>query len=205
MPKSRRTRNRRRQGGALNGAALNYSLAGSNASRMALAQGGDFFKYHAGQHGGCNGHVMGAPLSAIDGSVLQQDLHGAARINGLDASFKAIAGMQDGGRRRRSKRSCRSKRSGRSKRSKSLKRSKRSKSSKSSKRSKRSKSSKRSKRSKSLKRTSRRTRRRGGALGYSPFPGQGMLMSSNDYSRAGLNPEWKSAVEFDSAMLRQGL
>jgi hypothetical protein len=32
-----------------------------------------------------------------------------------------------------------------------------------------------------------------------------MLMSSNDYSRAGLNPEWKSAVEFDSAMLRQGL
>jgi len=184
MPKSRRTRNRRRQGGALNGAALNYSLAGSNASRMALAQGDDFFKYHAGQHGGCNGHVMGAPMSAIDGSVLQQDLHGAARINGLDASFKAIAGMQDGGRRRRSGRSKRSKRTGRSKRSKSLKR---------------------SKRSKRSKRTSRRTRRRGGALGYSPFPGQGMLMSANDYSRAGLNPEWKSAVEFDSAMLRQGL
>jgi hypothetical protein len=149
----------------VDGAPLNYSLAGSDASRMSLAQGGDFFKYHAGQHGGNS--FSGAPLSAIDGSVLAQELHGPARINGLDRAYNDIAGLQDGGRRRR--------------------------------RSKRAKHSKRSKR------TRRHRRSRGGSLGYAPFSDKGMLLSAGDYAKAGLNPEWKSSVEFDDAMIRQGI
>lgn len=49
----------------------------------------------------------------------------------------------------------------------------------------------------------RRNRRRGGALGYAPFPSQGMLLSSStQYAQAGLNPEWKTDVAFTDAKIR---
>jgi hypothetical protein len=47
-------------------------------------------------------------------------------------------------------------------------------------------------------------RRRGGALGYAPFPSSGMLLSSpKAYAEAGLNPEWKTDVAFTDAKIRE--
>jgi len=188
-------------------AALSYSLAGSNASRASLGQGQQFLNYHQGQHGGYN--ASGAPLSAITASSLDGALRGPAHLGGLDKAFAAIAGLSDqqGGRRRRSKRA---KKDGKkhSKRSKkgskcSKKGGKRSK--KGGKRSK--KGGKRSK--KGGKRSKKHTRRhkRGGSheLGFAAFPSKGMLLSGAQYSQAGLNPEWKNAVEFDSAMQRSAM
>jgi len=49
----------------------------------------------------------------------------------------------------------------------------------------------------------RRRRRKGGALGYAPFPTQGMLLDSQRaYAQAGLNPEWKTDVAFTDAKIR---
>ena len=51
----------------------------------------------------------------------------------------------------------------------------------------------------------RRNRRRGGALGYAPFPSSGMLLNSpTAYAQAGLNPEWKTDVAFTDAKIREG-
>ena len=50
---------------------------------------------------------------------------------------------------------------------------------------------------------SRRTRRRGGSMGYAPFPNKGMLLdTSREYAQAGLNPQWKTDVAFDLAEVR---
>ena len=198
--RSRHSR-RVRRGGAFVGAPLNYSLAGSEASRSSLSQGGDYLQYHQGQHGG---------MAPFDGSssVLESSLRGPAHLAGLDKAFAEIQGMQDGGRRRTKRRGskrCGSKRSGSkrsgSKRSGSKRRgSKRSGSKRSG--SKR-RGSKRSKRQGGNR--SRRQRRHGGSLGYSPFPGQGMLLSGAQYAQAGLNPEWKGNAEFEAAAARGAL
>jgi hypothetical protein len=127
-------------------------------------------------------------MSAITASSLDGALRGPAHLGGLDKAFAAIAGLSDqqGGRRRRSKRA---KKHGK-------KHSKRSK-----------KGGKRSK--KHGKRSKKHTRRhkRGGSheLGFAAFPSKGMLLSGAQYSQAGLNPEWKNAVEFDSAMQRSAM
>ena len=69
------------------------------------------------------------------------------------------------------------------------------------KRSKRSK--KGGKRSKRSGKKSRRTRRsHGGAMGFAPFPSQGMLLSPAQTARAGLSEGWADAVEFDAAKMR---
>ena len=178
--RSRHSR-RVRRGGAFVGAPLNYSLAGSEASRSSLSQGGDYLQYHQGQHGGM------APFDGAS-SVLESSLRGPAHLAGLDKAFAEIQGMQDGGRRRTKRRGskrCGSKRSG-SKRSGSKRR-----------------GSKRSKRQGGNR--SRRQRRHGGSLGYSPFPGQGMLLSGAQYAQAGLNPEWKGNAEFEAAAARGAL
>jgi hypothetical protein len=50
----------------------------------------------------------------------------------------------------------------------------------------------------------RNRRRRGGSLGYAPFPSPGMLLSSpQQYAQAGLNPEWKTDVAFTDAKIRE--
>ena len=190
----RNKRHRKHRGGLmhLEPAALSYSLAGSDASRASLGQGQQFLNYHQGQHGGY--HANGAPLSAITASSLDGALRGPAHLGGLDKAFAAIAGLSDqqGGRHRRSKRA-----------KKHTKHGKRSK--KGGKRSK--KHGKRSK--KHGKRSKKHTRRhkRGGSheLGFAAFPSKGMLLSGTQYSQAGLNPEWKNAVEFDSAMQRSAM
>ena len=165
----RNKRYRKHDGGLmrLDGAALSYSLAGSEASRASLGQGADYLKYHEGQHGGLN-YANGAPLSAITASTLPPSLAGPAMLNGLNKAYADVAGLSDqqGGRYRRTKRSKRSKKHG-----------------------------------------GTRHRKRGGSheLGFSPFPSTGMLLSEAQYSQAGLSPEYKNAVEFDSAMLRSAM
>uniref|UniRef100_A0A6C0HKS4 Uncharacterized protein n=1 Tax=viral metagenome TaxID=1070528 RepID=A0A6C0HKS4_9ZZZZ len=179
--KARRTHVRRTLRGGSNlgasAAPLQYSLAGDWSSKMAQGQGGDYLKYHVGQHGGQRGGV--APVG--DTGVMDASLRGPAMLAGQDQAFAAIAGLKDQAGGKRSKRSKSAKRSKSSKRSKSAKRSK---------------SSKRSKRSKKT---------RGGSLSYAPFDGKGMLLSQSDYAKAGLSPSWSSNVEFNAASARASL
>ena len=186
----RNKRHRKHRGGLmdLKPAALNYSLAGSNASNASLSQGVDYLKYHQGQHGGY--YSNGAPMSAITNSQLPSSLIGPAGLNGLNKAYADIAGLSDqqGGRRRRSKRT---KKHGKKHNKRSKKGGKRSK--------------KHSKRSKKHGRTRRHKRGGSHELEFAPFPSKGMLLSGSQYSQAGLNPEWKSAVEFDSAMQRSAM
>ncbi len=198
--KSQRRRHSRKEGGAmLNGAPLSYSLANDWSSKMSNGQGGDYLKYHVGQHGGA---LAGAPLSEM-GGALPSAMRGPAMLGGLDAAFRGIAGLKDqaGGKRRkhggsRRKSSKRSKKHGGSRR----KNSKRSKKHGGSRR----KSSKRSKKhGGSRKRSTRRSK--GGALGYAPVSAGAMLLGGADYAKAGLTPEWKSGVEFDAAKMRQAM
>jgi hypothetical protein len=97
--KQRKSRSRRMQGGM---APINDSLAGSSASKMSMGQGEQFASYHTAQHGGQ------APLSAIDGSVLPQELHASAGVLPTFGYMAGIQGLRDpgqaGGRRRASKR-----------------------------------------------------------------------------------------------------
>ena len=185
--KTQKQKRHRKHRGGLLGAPLNYSV-----ESQSLNQGQQFLDYHKGQHGGA---VNGAPLSAVTASALDGALRGPAHLAGLDKAYADIAGLSDqqGGRRRRSKRT---KKHGKKKGGKrSKKHSKRSK--------------KGGKRSKKHSKKHGRTRRqkRGGAheLEFAPFPSKGMLLSGAQYSQAGLNPEWKSAVEFDSAMQRSAM
>jgi hypothetical protein len=182
----------RRRGGAdaLSGAPVNYHLSGDWSSRMSLGQGADYFKYHEGQHGGALG--MGAYPEAVLSPGLPQALRGPAHLDGIDKAINDVKGLCDppncpgtqgpvttGGKRRR-----------RSTRQKSRSKSKRH----------------TKKHGRKHRRTHRRrsTRRRGGALGYAPFPSSGMLLSSpKAYAEAGLNPEWKTDVAFTDAKIRE--
>ena len=172
----------------LAGAPVSYSLADDWSSKMSNGQGGDYLKYHVGQHGGA--HMAGADLSAITDSALPAALRGPAHIGSLDRSFADIAGLKDqaGGRRRtRRNRTRRGKKS----QKKGGKRSK--------------KSQKKGGKRRSSKRSRRTRRSRGGALGYAAFPSAGMLLDSAGYAKAGLTPEWKAGVEFDAAKMREAL
>ena len=99
--KSHRRRHSRKEGGAmLNGAPVSYSLSNDWSSKMSLGQGGDYLKYHVGQHGGA---LAGAPLSAIGSSALPSSMSGPAMQNGIHQAYAAIAGLKDqaGGKRRK--------------------------------------------------------------------------------------------------------
>jgi len=181
------TRRLKRRGGAeiFEGAPTNYSLSGDWSSRMSLGQGADYFKYHQGQHGG------DAPYPQSFESSLPGPLRGPALLNSLDTSFRDISGLKDqaGGRRSRRGGSRRSRRGG-------SRRSRRG----GSRRSRRG-GSRRSRRSRRGGR--RRSRRRGGALGYSPYGSNPMLLDNpTAYAQAGLNPEWKTDVAFVDAKIR---
>jgi hypothetical protein len=65
------------------------------ASKMSMAHGGDFFGYHAKQHGGM------APLGYT--GMLDDSLRASARVSPLDQAGAAIVGLKDqaGGRRKR--------------------------------------------------------------------------------------------------------
>ena len=158
---------------------------------MSLGQGADYFNYHKGQHGGrrsrrhrrgrsrsrggsCN--LAGAPLTAISDSSLSSNLRSSAMLDGLDGAFRYIDGMSDmnGGKRRKRHKHKHGKKCHHTRNK-----------------------HRRNKRS--------RKRTRGGScreLGFSPFPSQGMLLSPGDYTKAGLNPEWRTNAEFDAANVR---
>jgi len=156
---------------------------------MSQGQGGDYLKYHVGQHGGS--YLAGAPLSEIAGSTLPGDLRGPAHIGGIDKAFYDVANLKDqnGGRRKKSKKNC-----GRRKSSK--KNCGRRKSSK--------KNGGRRKSRGNCK--SRRSKKRGGALGYAPFGGASMLLDSAGYQQAGLNPEYVTGgVERQMAQVREAM
>jgi hypothetical protein len=161
----------------LSGASVNYHLSGSWPSRMSLGQGADYFKYHEGQHGG-----MAAYPAAVVSSGLPDALRGPAHIGGIDKAINDVKGLCDppncpgsttGGKRRKHR--------------KSRKHSK--------------KHSKKTKMSRKQRKSYRK--RRGGSLGYAPFPSAGMLLASpKQYAEAGLNPEWKTDVAFTDAKIR---
>jgi hypothetical protein len=156
-------------------APVNYHLSGSWPSRMSLGQGADYFKYHEGQHGGALG--MGPYPSAVLSPGLPADLRGPAHIGGIDKAIADVRPLKDanqaGGKRKKNK--------NKTKRNKKDKR--------------------RTKRNKSKR--NKRGKRKGGSLGYAPFPSSGMLLdSSKAYAQAGLNPEWKTDVAFTDAKIR---
>jgi hypothetical protein len=179
--RTHKRRTHRRRGGA-EGAPVNYHLSGSWPSRMSLGQGADYFKYHEGQHGGA-ALGMGRFPEAVLSPGLPQELRGPAHIGGIDKAIADVAGLKDqaGGKRRRHRKTKSKKHSRKHSKKHSRKHSR--------------------KHSKKHRKTIRR--RRGGSLGYAPFPSAGMLLSSpKAYAQAGLNPEWKTAVEFTDAKIR---
>jgi hypothetical protein len=175
--KTHRRRTHRRRGGM---APVGYHLSGSWPSRMSLGQGADYFKYHEGQHGGALSY--GNFPEAVLSPGLPAALRGPAHIGGIDKAIADVRGLSDapsttGGRRRRHRKSHR----------KSHKKS----------------HSKKHSRKHHKKHHRSHRRRRGGSLGYAPFPSQGMLLnSSKEYAQAGLNPEWKTDVAFSQAKIR---
>lgn len=182
--RSNRTRRTNRHRGGV--APVTYSLAGSWPSRMSLGQGEDYFKYHKGQHGGMgyDSNMGGAPLKAIVHSTLPENLRMAAHVGGIDKAIADVRPLKDpnqmGGRRRSKRRGSKrhgKKRGGAKRKCWGMSRRKSNK--------------------------NRRTRRRGGSMGYAPFPNKGMLLdSSREYAQAGLNPQWKTDVAFDLAKVR---
>ena len=170
----------------LSGASLNYNLAGSWPSKMSMGQGGDYLKYHEGQHGGA---LTGAPVAALGGDLISSEMRGPAHLGGLDAAFRGIAGLKDqaGGRRRKGSRK------GSRKGKKGSRKGKKG-----------SRKGKKGSRKGSRKNRSRRSR--GGALGYASFPSSGMLLKGDDYARAGLNPSYISGgIEAEAAHARSAM
>lgn len=176
--KVNRRRSHRRRGGM---ASVNYHLSGSWPSRMSLGQGADYFKYHEGQHGG--GLSYGNFPEAVMDTGLPSALRGPAHIGGIDKAIADVRGLNDfpssnvpvtTGGKRR-----RHRKTNRKSRSRKHTR-------------------------KHLRKNRKIHRKRGGSLGYAPFPSAGMLLnSSKEYAQAGLNPEWKTDVAFTDAKIRE--
>jgi hypothetical protein len=194
-----RRSHRKQRGGE---APVGYDLANSWSSKASLAQGTDFFKYHAQQHGGS------APYpAAVSGTpFLPPSAQGPAMMNGLTKAMADIAGLTDpqpravadmgavtaapttqdspgaasmargvpqtGGRKRRHSRKHHSRKHRRS--------------------------------SKRHHASHRRHRHRGGGLGYASVSAPGMLLpSSAMYSQAGLNPSYRTGgLEVQLAEIR---
>ena len=172
----RKTHRRRHTHRRRGGAApVGYHLSGSWPSRMSLGQGADYFKYHEGQHGGAL--AMGQYPAAVESSGLPAALRVPAHIGGIDKAIADVRGLRDPPYDTATTGGKRKHRKHR----------------------------------KSHKRTARHTRkyrktnrRRGGSLGYAPFPSAGMLLSSQKaYAQAGLNPEWKTDIAFTDAKIRE--
>ena len=179
--KQRRTRRHRGGACALTGAPLSDNLAGGWSSKMSMGQGGDYLKYHMGQHGG---YLAGAPLRVLGNEGLPASMQSSAMTASTMKAYADVSGLKDqaGGRRKHKKHSKRQ----RSKRQHSKRQ-----------------HSKRQ-RSKRSKRSNRSKKQRGGSkLDFAPFPSSGMLLS--DYSKTGMSPQWNGGVEFDGAAARQAM
>ena len=153
-------------------------MAGMTA--QSLAQGEQFAKMHANQHGGGGLDAGPFPGAVTEQSLLPANLMNAARVAPLNAALNAIANMKDpgqagGGRKRK----------GRKMSKKGRKASK--------------KARKGSKKSRKASRKSRKTRKMRGGAAYdsnpAPFGGPSMLLDSSQMAKAlsGMNAEWKLA------------
>jgi hypothetical protein len=162
---------------------------------MSLGQGADYFKYHEGQHGG--GLSYGNFPEAVLSPGLPDALRGPAHIGGIDKAINDVRGLCDepycgtqaaqaaavpkvGGKRhkkrgKKSRKGHKKSRKGHKKTRKGLK----------------------------GRKSLRNKKRKGGSLGFAPFPSSGMLLDSpKAYAQAGLNPEWKTDVAFTAAKIR---
>ena len=165
-------------------------------SVQSMMQGSNYAAMHTQQHGGlmdlfedASGQPMKGGMAPVGAPTveLQGDLRNTARIGPLDAKYAEIAGMQDGGRRRRR---------GRKGSRKSRKGSKKSRKSR--------KGSRKSRRANRKAHRKSQRRRRGGAaplngdmdLSSSYGDASGPKMLLNDYSAAGLNPDWKNVSSY---------
>lgn len=152
-----------------------------SASRMSMAQGGDFAEIHKAQHGGM------APVGYT--GVLDESLRGAARVLPLDASAREIQGLSDqtGGRRRKGRKGAKKSRKGRKASRKGSRKSRKGSR----------KSRKGSRKSRRQNEGARRRRQTGGAreLGYMATDAPGMLLPPSLASKAlsTMSPEWKLA------------
>lgn len=152
-------------------------VTGSGMAQMAaqsLAQGQQYAKMHANQHGGAL-DAGPYPGAVTEESMLPQNLQAAARVAPLNAALNAIANMKDpgqagGGRRRRGRKASKKAR----------------------------KASRKGRKASRKSRKSRKTRRmRGGAFGDNAqsVNAPGLLLSGSQMRNAlsGMNAEWKLA------------
>jgi hypothetical protein len=147
----------------------------NTATRMSMAQGGDYADIHRAQHGGM------APVGYT--GVLDESLRGAARVLPLDASAREIQGLSDqtGGRRKKARKARKAAKKSRKGRKGSRKTRK---------------GSKGSRKSRQNEGT-RRRRQTGGMreLGYMETDAPGMLLPPSLAAKAlsTMSPEWKLA------------
>ena len=174
-----RRANRRMQGGEYSmPAPLGVDPMG-DMTKQSLNQGQQFASFHANQHGGAA--LVGGPYPGIVGGepLLSDNLAASARVGPLNAALNEIKGMQDGGRRRGSRRN----RKGSRRNRKGSRRNR--------------KGSRRNRRgSRRNRRGSRRNRRyRGGAMpAMNPgSTGAGGMLLPSSVTVPGMNPEWKLA------------
>lgn len=158
----------------------NKKQYGGNMAQS-LGQGRQYMEYHKNQHGGA--YLTGAPVSQIDGSMLESGLRDFARIGGLDASIAAARAQgpdqdvpmpQKGGRRTGRK-------------NKGRKASKKSKKNR--------KASKKNRKASKKSKKSRSRRQAGGALTGAPINAPTMLISQAAAARAG-------TADFSNALLK---
>ncbi len=154
MRKSRKTRKSRKS------ARRNRKQRGGNSMTDSLKQGITYMTNAPMFKGGA------APLSS-GFDVLPAQLRGSAMIAGQDAAYAAIAGMQDGGRRRRRHRKAHRKTHR--------------------------KSTKRSSSRKNRKSAKRSRKQRGGAAELASVSQPTMILPSDLEKMAGLHPQWKLA------------
>jgi hypothetical protein len=171
-----------------------YSLEGS---QLSLAQGNEYLKAHAGQHGGGSLPLVNSAPVGYTG-MLDESLRVAARVAPLDQAVGAATAaghtMSGGARRRKGKKS--SRKSGRKGSRKSRKGGLKN-------------LMRRGKRSmaaimgmsrkalKALKRKLSRKMRGGAALNPADYGAPGMLLDPTMQAKAlgGMNPEWKLATD----------
>lgn len=205
---SKKNSRRNQRGGTLyslsDAAAVNYSLADSQTARQSLAQGMDYERYHAAQHGGNAPYPMalsGQPLldPAASSSALMNPLTKAyADIAGLsDPQPTPIPSLADGGVPMEAKiplMGVSPQSGGRNKRRRNGR--------KTNKKNRKNKNRKNRKNSrKNQKNRKNRNQRGGGDLGYAPVTAPGLLLDSQAaYSRAGLNPDYYTGSSTEQIM-----
>jgi len=161
---------------------------------MSLGQGGDYFKYHADQHGG-GGLLSGADYNkALTGEpFLSGAAAASARVEGLNNAITYSAQFRDAMPPALVNNSIVMPETTPQQQQKGGRRSRR--------------SGKKSKKSKKVKKTVRRRRQGGGSLGFASVNSPGLLLPNKAmYDDAGLNPEFRgAAAEYWSADQRDAV